>query len=167
MTLYPIAKIKSILLSGGTISLSDDIKRDNIVFCDNHHHNSWVFFKLAESSRVRLTVSDDSPAFTLVYDNGNLSIIDTLTGQKVTDILAIEKAIIHAPEQLFLGLYEYCKVGCSFCPCSVIDKKIHYSLDWIYSDIDAAKSEHYTSIGITSSVPPHLSADDVADEMIL
>jgi|GEM_PF-3405564 len=165
--MYPIATLKARLLAGGTIILSEEVSNQYPIYKDNHHNNPWIFLSLSLESRVRLTVTNEKPAFLLKMGRDKyLSIVDLNTNEVVVEKVGYEEAIIHAPEQLFLGMYEYCKIGCKFCPFSVSSKKIHYSLDSIYADIDNAFDKPFTSIGITTSIPPHLSDDDVADEMI-
>jgi len=167
MDKYYIARIKAKLLSGGTVTLSKTISEKYPIFYDNHHHNAWIFLSLSPTSRVRLTVDNNAPSFLLDVNSDNtLFIVDNKTKGVIARDLIYEEAIVHAPEQLFLGLYEYCNAGCRFCPCSISKDRIHYSLDSIYEDIDNANGKAYSSIGITTSIPPHLSADDVADEMI-
>ena len=155
------------LLAGGTVILSEKVSSQYPMFRDNHHQNPWIFLSLSSTSRVRLTVVQENPSFLLDMNKTNcLFIVELATNKIVTENLIFEEVIVHAPDQLFLGIYEYCKVGCKFCPCSIRQEKTHYSLDSIYEDINNAQGKSFSNVGITTSIPPHLSPDDVADEMI-
>lgn len=168
--IFSNAWLKAKILAGRTVVFDDRVP---ISICgnkntENHHHDEWIFLRLNEKSRVRLVVDDRNPAFSISYiDNEGLLLIDNQTGEKLIQGFELEEAVIHAPDQLFLGLYEYCKIGCKFCPLHVAHgEMIHYSLDSIYYDIDMSSDKPYSSIGITTSIPYHLSSNDVADEMI-
>ena len=166
--LYQNAWLKARLLAGRTVGFSSNLASMHLkVDIENHHRDEWVFLKLGSNSRVRLTVSE-SPSFWIDLDqNGRLFLQDLKTKEHLITNVIMEDAVIHAPQQLFLGLYEYCRVGCKFCPLgSVQGEHIHYSLDSIFEDIEKSKEKDYTSIGITTAVPYHLSSNDVADEMI-
>lgn len=130
---------------------------------ENHHHNEWVFFKTKDDVRIRMTISSES-IYTLENIEGKLYIFKNNT--KLLEDVIIEKPIIHAPDQLFLGLYEYCKIGCSFCPLSKTKDNVHYSLDSIYNDIESHLQEKILSVGITTSIPYHLELSDLEDELI-
>lgn len=164
------AWLKARILAGRTVifdkCIPDFIRGKNNT--ENHHKDGRIFIRLNEKSRVRLVIDDKEPAFSITYNqNEEMSLIDNQTGEVIIKRLEIEDAVIHAPEQLFMGLYEYCKIGCKFCPLnSAQEAMIHYSLDSLYQDIDDSAGKQYSSIGITTSIPYNLSADDVADEMI-
>lgn len=164
------AWLKAKILAGRTVIFDDKVP---VSICgknnsENHHHDEWIFLRLNKKSRVRLVVDDKNPAFTLSYiENEGLLLIDNETNEIITQGFELEDAVIHAPDQLFLGLYEYCKIGCKFCPLHIAHgEMIHYSLDSIFYDIDVSFDKPYSSIGITSSIPYHLTSNDVADEMI-
>lgn len=168
--IFSNAWLKAKILAGRTVVFDDTVP---ISICgknntENHHHDDWIFLRLNEKSRVRLVVADRNPAFSISYiENEGLLLIDNQTGEKLIQGFELEEAVIHAPDQLFLGLYEYCKIGCKFCPLNVThEEMIHYSLDSIYHDIDILSDKQYSSIGITTSIPYNLSSNDVADEMI-
>lgn len=168
--LFPNAWLKARILAGRTVVFDDKVPisisgKNNT---ENHHRDKWIFLRLNEKSRVRLVVDDINPTFSISYiDNNGLLLIDNQTGEKLIQGFELEEPVIHAPDQLFLGLYEYCKVGCKFCPLNVTQGElIHYSLDSIYYDIDMSSDKSYSSIGITTSIPYSLSSNDVADEMI-
>ena len=165
--LYKNAWLKAKLLAGRTVGLSSNVNKiREKVDTDNHHRDEWIFLKIGSNSRVRLVVSE-TPSFWMDTDeNGRIYLQDSKTQEHLIPNVVIENAVIHAPKQLFLGLYEYCRIGCKFCPlASPQSKYIHYSLDSIFEDIDKSKEKDYTSIGITTAIPYHLSSDDVADEM--
>ncbi len=164
---YQNTWLKARILAGRTVGFSNSaasmhLKGD----VENHHRDEWIFIKLGNNSRVRLTVST-SPSFWIDTDqDGRLFLQDLKTKEHLIANVVIEDVVIHAPRQLFLGLYEYCRVGCKFCPLGCAQNEhIHYSLDSIFEDIDKSKEKDYTSIGITTAVPYYLSSDDVADEM--
>ena len=161
------AMLKAILLSGRTVGFSERVLNgQENADMENHHHEAWVFIRLNSHSRVRLVISD-RPRFLIDYnDNRQLILVDSINNTVLLENVVFEEAVIHAPDQLFLGLYEYCKIGCKFCPLSVrTGSAIHYSLDSIYEDISNSKNKQYSSIGITTAIPYHLSSDDVTDEM--
>lgn len=165
---YQNAWLKAKLLAGRTVGFTDRVKKEYRKFdIENHHRDEWVFIRLNNHSRVRLVVSD-SPVFLLDIDHqGHMNLMDFKTGESLLDNVIIEDAVIHAPMQLFLGLYEYCRIGCKFCPLGKVQSKfIHYSLDSIFADIEKSNSKGYTSIGITTAIPYHLASEDVVDEMI-
>lgn len=168
--IFSNAWLKARLLAGRTVALDDNVPsfiRDKNS-TENHHHDEWIFIRLNEKSRVRLVVDDKAPSFSICYaENKGLVLIDNHTGEQIIQGLVMEEAVIHAPDQLFLGLYEYCRIGCKFCPLNAVHgTMIHYSLDSIYKDIDDSADRQYSSIGITTSIPYNLSSGDVADEML-
>jgi len=167
---YSIAKLKSEILAGATVELSKRVLEFHKPVYDNHHHTAWIFVKLSQNCHVRLTVIDSKSEthgkFTLDKSSDGYVLIDKTTGALIANIEEIEEEAVHAPKQLFLGIYEYCRVGCVFCPLTQSNTShTHYSLDDIYKDIDDNYGK-FSSIGITTSVPPNLSTEDVADEMI-
>lgn len=168
--IFPNAWLKAKILAGRTVSFSEDVPA---LLCnknnsENHHHDEWIFIRLSETSRVRLVIDDNNPAFSIIYkENSGLTLLNNQTGEELIQGLNLEDAVIHAPDQLFLGLYEYCRIGCKFCPLHTTQgTMLHYSLDSIYKDIDDSSKKSYSSIGITTSIPYNLTSDDVADEMI-
>lgn len=165
---YKVAWLKARLLSGRTVKFDSTVPAN---LCgnntENHHYDRWIFIRLNHQSRVRLVVQENNPTFSIYSDpNYGLCIEDTRTKEVLIEGVELEKAVVHAPEQLFLGLYEYCKIGCRFCPLHIEnERRVHYSLDSIFEDIDASAGKPYSSIGITTSIPFHLTSEDVADEM--
>lgn len=165
---YKNAWLKARVLAGRTVGFTSKVReKDKLIDMENHHQDKWLFLKLNNHSRVRLVV-DDAPFFLIDINNrGNLVLQDSKTGEILLENIVFEKAVVHAPKQLFLGLYEYCRIGCKFCPLSRVESElVHYSLDSIFDDIEKVKNNSYTSIGITTAVPYHLSSEDVVDEMI-
>ena len=164
------AWLKATILAGRTAVFDDSVPsflkgKNN---SENHHHHEWIFVRLNEQSRVRLVIDNKNPAFTIFYKKEEgLLLTENITGNVLIRGMCIEEATVHAPDQLFLGLYEYCKIGCKFCPLSTTyHTETHYSLDSIFKDIDESSNKSYSSIGITTSIPYNLSSDDVAEEMI-
>lgn len=168
--IFANAWLKARILSGRTVAFSDNVPTSilNKNNAENHHHDEWIFVRLNGKSRVRLVIDTNNPSFSIVYNSdAGLILLDNHTGEELIQNLNLEDAVIHSPDQLFLGLYEYCKIGCKFCPLNTVhETMIHYSLDSIYKDIDDSCGKSYSSIGITTSIPYSLSSDDVADEMI-
>lgn len=162
MLVQNIAQIKAKLLEVGTICLRDDISSRSDF--DNHHGEPWIFLKLSPSSRVRLIISPHSK-FILFPQGDSFTIKDSIVDCVLIDNVCIETPIVHAPEQLFLGLYEYCKTKCLFCPITYKKSEVHYSLDSIFKDIRDSHHE-YKSIGITTAIPPYLTEQDVVDELV-
>ena len=161
------AKLKAEILAGDRVELSSAVLAKHKPVFDNHHHTAWIFVKLTDVSRVRLTAVETGRNATFLLDEEDDTYILRYkdSHKLVAQILSIESEAVHAPEQLFLGIYEYCKIGCVFCPLSKYTQRTHYSLDDIYKDIDDCEGK-FSSIGITTSVPHNLSSEDVADEMI-
>lgn len=165
---YQNAWLKARILAGRTVGFTDRVAEKNRkTDVENHHRDEWIFIKLGDHSRVRLVV-DDAPSFLVdVNRHGELILQDSGTGETLLENLVLEDAVVHAPMQLFLGIYEYCRIGCKFCPLGKVQSGlIHYSLDSVFEDIEKAKKDSFTSIGITTAIPYHLSSEDVADEMI-
>lgn len=170
-TLY----IKAHLLAGAKISFTEKTKailsksNSNLLnnYTDNHHSNQWVFVKLSNKSRVRLTVSNNA-LFELDLRNvelKNFSVLNSQTKEIIADNVFIEEALVHAPEQLFLGLYEYCDSKCKFCPLTYRKEQVHYSLDNIFKDISDNLDKNFSSVGITTAIPPNMTKEEVGDEL--
>ena len=168
--IYSNAWLKARILAGRTVIFNENVPQSirSKYNSENHHYDEWIFIRLNENSRVRLVIDENSPAFSINYiDSIGLLLIDNKNEEILIKGFEIEEAVIHAPDQLFLGVYEYCRIGCKFCPLHINHgEKIHYSLDSIYKDIDMSKKKGFSSIGITTSIPYSLSSNDVADEMI-
>ena len=101
----------------------------------------------------------------ITIEENDLVIKDKINKSILARGIIVEEALVHAPEQLFLGLYEYCSIKCKFCPLAYSNEKIHYSLDSIFYDIDCNKDKGIQSIGITTAIPPNMDASDVGDEL--
>lgn len=130
---------------------------------ENHHYHEWIFLKTSDNIRIRMTTSLNSN-YVLIYKDSKFSIMKD--GKTLLEDVCLEEPIVHAPEQLYMSLYQYCKVGCKFCPLSISKDRVHFSLDTIYSDIDESINKKITSMGITTSVPYNLSLSDLEDEIL-
>lgn len=166
---YQLLRKKAKLLAGRTVGFSTIANKlvSNKGNIENHHREEFIFLRLSSTSRVRLVVTPN-PRFLIDVKEDSLCLLDKKDNSIISTDIELEDSVVHAPDQLFLGLYEYCKIGCKFCPLGGKRPKnlIHYSLDSIYEDIHKFQNRKYSSIGITSAIPYHLSSDDVADEMI-
>lgn len=159
-------EIKAFMLSIGEICFDNlpDLKQYHHTYNDNHHQNEWIFIKLNDTSRIRFTYNKDARLI-ITFAESDLVIKDRVNNDILATEIIVEEALVHAPEQLFLGLYEYCSVKCKFCPLAYNNEKVHYSLDSIFYDIDCNKDKDIQSIGITTAIPPNLEASDVGDEL--
>ena len=157
-------RIKAKLLAIANIELSKSIyEYAEIKSTGNLLRNEWLFLKLNQTSRVRLTVSDYSNIVLCKNDKNGIFIYDKTDKDILIDNLEIETPLAHAPEQMFFSLYRKCIRGCKFCPLTYKNENKHHSLDDIFGRI---KSDGIPkSIGITSSNPPNLSTRDIADEL--
>lgn len=170
-----ILHVKARLLAGTKIAFTEKTKtalrntNSNLMknYTDNHHSNQWVFIKLSGKSRVRLTLSNDA-AFELDlqnFESKSFSILDSQTKNVIANDVYIEEALVHAPEQLFLGLYEYCDTKCKFCPLTYRKERVHYSLDDIFKDISENSNKKFSNVGITTAIPPNMTKEEVGDEL--
>jgi len=160
--------VKATLLSGATVGIPAEERpgwlRQAIESTENHHGNSWIFLRLGPTSRVRLTVTENAPRFTirrLTPTEGCVSVFETATGTPVAHDLTVEKALVHCPRQLFLGLYEHCGSGCLFCPLSYRSDAVAYTIDEMMADISRYEGEGLDAIGITTGVPSGMTSEDV------
>ncbi len=159
-------EIKAFMLAMGEICFDNlpDLKKYHHTYNDNHHQNEWIFIKLNDTSRIRFTYNKDAHLI-ITLEEDSLVIKDRVNNDILVTGVIVEEALVHAPEQLFLGLYEYCSVKCKFCPLAYNNEKIHYSLDSIFYDIDCNNDKDIQSIGITTAIPPNMEASDVGDEL--
>lgn len=133
---------------------------------ENLHKQDYVFFKTKKGLRVKMQHSLNS-CWMIDYDIQNKYFILKKDSKIILKNIIIEKPLLHAPEQLFLGLYDYCSVKCMFCPLAYSTNLKHYSLDIICSDLEVNKNKNIKSIGLTTAVPYSLSLEDLADELCL
>lgn len=137
---------------------------NSLINDENHHGNKWVFISTANGIRIRMNYALNSD-FVIDFD-ANLAYLTLKKDSKIIlHNIKIEQPLVHAPEQLFLGLYEYCSVKCRFCPLAYSNEQKHYSLDSIYLDIENNINANIKSVGLTTSIPPNLSLEDLGDEL--
>ena len=99
---YKNAWLKARVLAGRTVGFTSKVReKDKLIDMENHHRDKWLFLKLNNHSRVRLVV-DDAPFFLIDINNrGNLVLQDSKTGEILLENIVFEKAVVHAPKQLF------------------------------------------------------------------
>lgn len=159
-----VLELKSFLLAYSKIKVSDKIKENNkFIYDGNLFKDPWVFLKLNESSRVRMTVSSDSNLMLCNDDNNGTYIYNVENNQIIVKNIEIEEPLAHAPEQMFFALYRQCIRKCKFCPLTYSGETKHHSLDDILGRIK--NNEVPKSIGITTSNPPNLDTSDITDEI--
>ncbi len=154
----------SVNFSDAAISkLNKDIV-NSLINDENHHGNKWVFILTKNGVRIRMNYALDSD-FIIDFDADSTYLILKKDSKIYLDNIKLEQPLVHAPEQLFLGLYEYCSVKCKFCPLAYSNDQKHYSLDSIYFDIENNINANIKSIGLTTSIPSNLSLEDLGDEL--
>ena len=169
--------LKARLLAGAYLRISEDLLMEasergsslvKVVQADNLHRDSWIFLKLGDTSRVRMIAVPERAPFELAFSgsaNDRFMIKDTVSGQWIASNIELEEALFHSPKQLFYSLYEYCSMGCKFCPLSLIKGPRGDTLELMLEHIDKFGTENLDCVGITSAIPPHLQADEVTLEM--
>jgi len=170
-----VLRLKAQLLSGATTTFRDNMnaieEKQRFMVSgdrDNLHGNPWVFLRLGDSSRVRMTLTNDAPRFVLepvAQDGGRVALYDILTGELLATDVMLETPFVHCPKHLFFGLYEYCAAGCLFCPLSFRKSTVAYSADEMIVDLDRHMPYGVESIGITTGVPPGKNAEQVGIEL--
>lgn len=135
---------------------------------ENHHANPWLFFRLSDTSRVRLTLGDGNARVIAALSGtraGAFSLRCSDDGSLLADCVELERALVHCPRQLFFGLYEYCSAGCIFCPLSLRKEAVTFTVDEMLADIDRLETQGVESIGITTGVPPGMTPEQVGVEL--
>jgi len=163
---HSVAHLKSILLSKATIKFSTGQGNRIYIQDGNLAKRDWIFIRLNNTSRVRLEYDENATLSLRTKPDGTYVITDDNESLIIAENVYIEKAIVHAPEQIFFALYRNCSMGCKFCPLSKRIDNPHYSLERIYARIKAINIDQVKSIGITSAYPQSLSARDIVDEII-
>lgn len=163
--------LKARLLSGATVAfrnMGEEVEQQGQIVTtsdhDNLHGNEWIFLKLNNTSRVRMTLTENHPHFVLqpsMQGYGCVSLLDAASDELLADGLYLENVMVHCPRQLFFGLYEYCAAGCLFCPLSFRRNPVAFTADEMISDIENYESFGIEGIGITTGVPPHMTAEQV------
>ena len=169
--------LKARLLAGAYLRISEDLLTEaserhsslaKVVQIDNLHRDPWIFLKLSDTSHVRMIAVPGGAPFELALSgdaDDRFRIKDTVSGQWIASDIEIEEVLFHNPRQLFYSLYEYCSMDCKFCPLSLIEGPRGDTLELMLEHIDRFGTENLDCIGITSAIPSHLRADEVALEM--
>lgn len=172
-----VLRLKLTLLAGSYVKASEELlercKAENftlsrIVSRDNLYAYPWLFIRLSNVSRVRMVVVTGSAPFELCISEANADrygILDSKTGQAVGVGLELEEPMYHCPGQLFYNLYQFCFIGCKFCPLSGAPRRTRDTLDKMFRDLDRFGTADLDGIGLTSGIPAHCSGDEVAFEM--
>ena len=172
-----VLEIKAKLLAGCYINIdkelvnystSKELSLSHTIRVDNLYSFPWIFIKLSETSRVRMIVSSDRASFKLLSSQrvaDKYSILDMQTNKIVVEDIEIEDVVYHCPKQLFYDLYEFCFIGCKFCPLSESPRWSRDTVSKILSDINQIDLQNIDGIGLTSGIPAHKSGDRVTQEM--
>jgi len=169
--------LKARLLAGAYLRISEDLLTEaskkhsslaKVVQKDNLYGAPWIFLKLSDTSHIRMIAVPDHAPFELAFSDDapeRFRIKDIASEQWIASDVQIEEALFHCPRQLFYSLYEYCSEGCRFCPLVVTKERRGDPLELMIEHIDRFGTENLDCIGITSGIPSHLQADEVALEM--
>jgi len=163
---YPIAYTKAVLLSKEFIKISADSDNYLNIQRGNLYKNEWIFLRLNNKSRVRMTINENAELSLVPLNNNSFKIINESTNEVIIENVCVEPAIVHAPEQLFFMLHKNCHIKCAFCPLASREEDSHYTLERIFNRINDIEINNIKSIGFTSSIPHGLSTCDIVDEMI-
>lgn len=165
---YNVAQIKAYLLASSLIKISDSIKTSLLQINNgNLIKSNWIFLRLNNNTRVRMTVSENAELILKEEADSNLKIIHYPSGKTIVEHIKIERVLAHAPEQLFFLLYKDCFNGCKFCPLTYKKSdKPHYSWERMKARIVESIPHGIQSIGITSSCPAGKTEDELVDELV-
>jgi len=170
--------VKAELISSAFVKFDDDLLQNEHYkvtstcgkgYTDNHHSNKWVFIKFDIGTHVRMTLDNDEARYTIqVSDMGNpyCRIVRSGNNEMLIDGVVLETELVHCPNHLFLGLYEYCSADCYFCPLSIKKNPVYYTIDDMFADISAHENDGFRSIGITTGIPPHKTSQEVGIELV-
>lgn len=163
-----IVWIKAHLLSRATITLDNTLDSSLLQTSNgNLNKDNWIFIRLSNSTRVRLTVSTKADLILKQDSENNLYIFDQISQETIISNVTIERILSHAPEQLFFLLYKNCSNGCKFCPLTYhINSVEHYSWDKMEARIKENLPYGIKSIGITTACPKDKSQNDLVTEII-
>lgn len=158
-----ILQIKAKMLARAYISLDADLKLNVFNSTGNLHRNQWIFLKLNNTTRVRLTVKENADLILCKNEKAQLFVYDKKESNVLVTNICIEKPMAHAPEQMFFTLYRNCFRGCLFCPLTYKNEINHNSLEKILHRIENCPLPR--SISITTSNPSNLTVDDLTSEL--
>lgn len=162
-----IALVKAFLLSQATIQLDRNIDKHELYSSTgNIGKNHWIFLRLSETSRVRMSLNDTANLILVKSDTNDYFIQTSHTHEIIIKNVIVERILAHAPEQLFLLLYKECLNGCLFCPLTyAASNKSHYTWEEIQHKILQNISHGIKSISFTTSCPPYKSQDELVNEI--
>ena len=169
-----LTEIKALLLSIGFIAIDETYSKylmeqgkvvSDFLFVDNHHYEKWIFIKISPTNRVRLIQTETSHIKLKYSCVDGVYIYDEINDSIIIDNLNIEKAMVHCPEQLYLGLYETCSYGCSYCPLTLNKTIVKYDYDSMIREIDQFDINDIKGVCITSAIPPYMTSKQVNDEL--
>ena len=173
----PILQLKLVLLAGSYIRVSRDLLKhcasldltlSRVVSRDNLYAYPWLFIRLCKAKRVRMIVVPGPAPFELSISevaSDRYDILNSGTGQQVAVGLELEEALYHCPRQLFYNIYQFCFMGCKFCPLSIAPRWIKDTMEKMLCDLDRFGVDNLDGIGLTSGIPAHQSGEKVALEM--
>lgn len=175
-----LALKKALLLAKANIKLHPNIKLDPDIglHSDIKKHeqyrsrgnlarNKWIFFRISENSRVRLTLSEDASLLLVKNSENGFDIQDLDTNEIILNNVTIERILSHAPEQLFFLLYKKCCNNCQFCPRTYIPAvRDHYPWEDMQKRILETKDLNLRSISVTTSSPPDRTKEELVNEMV-
>ncbi len=163
-----LALKKALLLAKANIKLHPDIDKNKLDSSGgNIGRNDWIFFRISNTSRVRLTLSENASLLLVKNGPDTYNIQDLNTNEIILNNVTIEQILSHAPEQLFFLLYKNCYNNCQFCPMTYnIAEKGHYSWGDMYKRISENEQFNIRSISVTTSSPPDKTNEDLVNEMV-
>ena len=160
------ALIKSIMLSQATIQLDTNIDKNELYSSTgNIGKDQWIFIRLSETSRVRMSLSETANLKLVKSETNDYYIQNSQTKEIIIKHVTVERILSHAPEQLFFLLYKDCSSCCLFCPLTYASNKSHYTWEKIQDRILQNISRGIKSIGFTTSCPPGKTQDELVDEI--
>lgn len=161
-----IALIKSMMLSESTIQLDPNINKQELYSSTgNIGKNHWIFLRLSETSRVRMSLSETANLILVKSDANDYFIQHSQTHEIIIKHVAVERVLAHAPEQIFLLLYKNCSNCCLFCPLTYTTDQSHYTWEQIQNKICQNISYGIKSISFTTSCPPDKTQDELVYEI--
>ncbi len=162
-----LALKKALLLAKANIRLHPDIDKNELDSSEgNIGRNDWIFIRISETSRVRLTLSENASLLLVKNGADTYNIQDLDTNEIILNNVTIERILSHAPEQLFFLLYKNCCNKCQFCPMTYkFSEDSHYSWEKMKDKI-SENNDSMRSISVTTSSPPDKTQEELVDEMI-
>lgn len=161
-----IALIKAFMLSEAVIQLDNNIDKSELYSSTgNIGKNNWIFIRLSDTSRVRMTLNKTANLTLVKSDTNDYFIQHSQTHKIIIKHVLVERILAHAPEQLFLLLYKDCSSHCIFCPLTYTSNNSHYTWPEIQHKILQNISNGIKSISFTTSCPPNKTQDELVYEI--